>query len=206
MPLQRNFYARDTALVARDLLGKILVHRSKTGLLKGKIVETEAYYGSKDPASRAFGKSLENAGMSAQMFKLVGTSFVYMVHNNWLFNIVARDLNTDAGAVLIRALEPVLGIEQMFKNRGLDPKVNRIKDLCSGPGKLTKAFGIEKKHSGLDLTIGKDIWIDIEERKEKFEIESSNRIGVSKDLPEKLRFYIKNNPFVSKNIKKSSFE
>lgn len=198
--LPRSFYQRDTSIVAKELLGKVLVRELNGTILKGKIVETEAYFGPEDPASRAFGKCYENAGMAKQMFYEVGTAFVYMVHNNWLFNVVARSEKELAGAVLIRALEPIAGIEQMFKNRRLpDSKSGNVRELCSGPGKLTKALAIEKKHSGLDLTAGKEIWIESQDSEiGESEIASSHRIGVSKDLPTKLRFYIKQNLFVSR--------
>ncbi|MCD6367472.1 MAG: DNA-3-methyladenine glycosylase, partial [Candidatus Aenigmarchaeota archaeon] len=164
--------------------------------LSGRIVETEAYFGSDDPASRAYRKNIDNAGMSLQMFKKPGTTFVYMVHANWLLNVVARDKRSDAGAVLIRAVEPLEGIDVMFANRRKRNKnIGKVEELCSGPGKLTQAFGIDKSHSGLDI-LGNKIWIEKGER--GFEIGTSHRIGVSRDLPEKLRFFIKGNRFVSK--------
>ncbi len=129
--LSRDFYERDPALVAKGLLGKKLVRRLDSKFVSGKIVETEAYYGEKDPASRA------HRGMKTfneLMFKDVGKTFIYMVHGNWLLNIVAHPKD-EVGAVLIRALEPIQGVEIMWKNRN----VRYQRDLTSGPGKLTKA-------------------------------------------------------------------
>ncbi|MCD6431873.1 DNA-3-methyladenine glycosylase [Candidatus Bathyarchaeota archaeon] len=188
--LPKDFYERDPALVAKELLGKILVRRLGSEVLSGKIVETEAYYGKNDPASRAYtGRKIFNE----LMFLDVGKAFIYMVHANWLLNIVAH-LKNDVGAVLIRAIEPLEGIEIMRKNR----KVEDIRNLTSGPGKLTKALAITKEQNGIDVTeISSELTI-AEGKMESFEIETSHRIGVKNDLPRELRFFVKGNKFVSK--------
>ena len=188
--LPKDFYERDPALVAKELLGKILVRRLGSEALSGKIVETEAYYGKNDPASRAYtGRKIFNE----LMFLDVGKAFIYMVHANWLLNIVAH-LKNDVGAVLIRAIEPLKGIEIMRKNR----KVEDIRNLTSGPGKLTKALAITKEQNGIDVTeISSELTI-AEGKMESFEIETSHRIGVKNDLPRELRFFVKGNKFVSK--------
>jgi len=188
--LPKDFYERDPALVAKELLGKILVRRLGSEVLSGKIVETEAYYGKNDPASRAYtGRKIFNE----LMFLDVGKAFIYMVHANWLLNIVAH-LKNDVGAVLIRAIEPLEGIEIMRKNR----KVEDIRNLTSGPGKLTKALAITKEQNGIDVTeISSELTI-AEGKMESFEIETSHRIGVKNDLPRELRFFIKGSKFVSK--------
>jgi len=187
MKLSREFYSRDTKKVAKELLGKVLIHETKEGTLKGKIVETEAYYGKgEDPASRAHkGKS----NFCMPMFEEVGKAFVYMVHNNWLLNIVSHSKGK-VGAVLIRALEPLEGIELMEKRRS----VNNIRNLCRGPGRLTKALGINRSYNGVDLT-GNDLFL--EDSNEKFVIIKTKRIGISKGKSKLLRFYIKDNTFVS---------
>jgi len=103
--LPRSFYERDPAVVARELLGKVLIRRLASQVLSGKIVETEAYYGENDPASKAYkGRKTFNE----PMFREVGRTFIYMVHGNWLLNIVAHPKG-EVGAVLIRALEPLQG-------------------------------------------------------------------------------------------------
>ena len=188
--LPKDFYERDPALVAKELLGKILVRRLGSEVLSGKIVETEAYYGKNDPASRAYtGRKIFNE----LMFLDVGKAFIYMVHANWLLNIVAH-LKNDVGAVLIRAIEPLEGIEIMRKNR----KVEDIRNLTSGPGKLTKALAITKEQNGIDVTeISSELTI-AESKMESFEIGTSHRIGVKNDLPRGLRFFVKGNKFVSK--------
>jgi len=186
MKLSREFYSRGTEIVARELLGKILVHKTKEGILKGKIVETEAYYDKKeDPASRAYKQN----GFCRVMFEEPGKAFIYMVHNNWLLNIVAHPIGK-VGAVLIRALEPLVGIEIMRRNRGTDD----IYNFTTGPGKLTKAFGINKGHNGMNLTQDS---LFLEDADEKFDIVKAKRIGISKGKSKLLRFYIKENTFVS---------
>lgn len=188
--LPRRFYERDTAKVAKDLLGKILIRKINSKFLKGKIVETEAYYGKEDPASRAC------LGRPKYCVKLLhdkpGKALIYMVHGNWLFNIVAHEKGK-VGAVLIRAIEPLSEIEIMKRNR----KVEKIFDLTNGPGKLTKFLRITKKFNEIFVN-KKDSPILIVEGEKNFEIESSHRIGVTRDLKRKLRFFIKGNKFVSR--------
>ncbi len=188
MKLSRRFYSRNTKVIAKELLGKVLVHKTKEGICKGKIVETEAYLGFTDPGSIGYRK-VKNIPKS--LLKPPGHAFVYFTYgNHWMLNVVAKRMGL-LGAVLIRALEPLEGIDLMKKNR----KIDDIKNLTSGPGKLTQAFKINKTHDSIDLT--KDV-LFIENSNDKFEIVKTTRIGLSKgqDLP--LRFYIKNNEFVSK--------
>jgi DNA-3-methyladenine glycosylase len=183
--LSKDFYERNPASVAKDLLGKTLLRKLDSEVLSGKIVETEAYYGGDDPASRAYrGKKKFNQ----LMFMDVGKAFIYMVHANWLLNIVAHPKG-DVGAVLIRAIEPIEGIEIMWSNRN----VKRLRDLTNGPGKLTKALAVTKDLNGIDITERDSQIVVIEEGEESFEICSSHRIGVKVDLPQKLRFFINAN-------------
>jgi DNA-3-methyladenine glycosylase len=189
--LSRNFYERKTEKVAKELLGKILIRKINSKILSGKIVETEAYYGKEDPASRAY------IGRPKYVVKLLydepGKALIYNVHANWLFNIVAHEKGK-AGAILIRAIEPIEGIEDMIKNR----KIKNIFELTNGPGKLTKALKINKELNGIFVTNIESPIIIIEGMNEEIEICSSHRIGVSRNLKKKLRFFIKGNKFVSK--------
>jgi DNA-3-methyladenine glycosylase len=186
--LSKDFYERNPASVAKDLLGKVLMRKVDSEVLSGKIVETEAYYGRNDPASRAYrGRKRFNE----LMFMDVGKTFIYMVHANWLLNIVAHPKG-DVGAVLIRAIEPIEGIETMRNNRN----VKRLRDLTNGPGKLTKALVVTKQLNGIDVTERDSQIAVVEEGEESFEICSSHRIGVKVDLPQKLRFFIKGNKFI----------
>ncbi|MBS3815738.1 MAG: DNA-3-methyladenine glycosylase [Hadesarchaea archaeon] len=188
--LNQEFYDRDTARVACELLGKILFHDSSEGFGSGVIVETEAYYGEDDPASRAAGG--KKTKISENMWKRGGLSLIYMVHSNWLFNVTTETKNTP-GAVLIRALEPLEGLDLMRDRRGFDD----VQALASGPGKLTQALGITKNQHGVDLTQSKKLGIKKSDFRD-FEVERSHRIGVSRDLDEELRFYVSGSDFVSK--------
>ncbi len=187
--LPRSFYARDTKKVAKDLLGKMLIRKLAGGTIKGKIVETEAYYGEEDPASHAFRGRTERAKI---MWGIPGVAYVYLIYGMYyLFNIVTEKKGK-AGAVLLRALDPQEGIGVMKRIR----KIDEIKNLTNGPGKLTQAFAITNKEHRQDLISGSLI---IEEGiREEFEIISAARIGVSAGGQAKLRFYIKGNEFVSK--------
>jgi DNA-3-methyladenine glycosylase len=187
MKLSREFYSRDTRKVAREILGKILVHKTEEGIVKGKIVEVEAYLGLDDPGAIGF-RRVKSIPQSLLM--PAGYAFVYFTYgNHWMLNVNAK--TGKLGAVLIRALEPLEGIEIMKKNRGIDD----TKNLTNGPGKLTKAFGIDKRHNGLDLTRDE---LFIEDSDEKVEAVKATRIGISKGKSKLLRFYIKGNRFVSK--------
>ncbi|MEM3696931.1 MAG: DNA-3-methyladenine glycosylase [Candidatus Bathyarchaeia archaeon] len=188
--LPKSFYKRAPDVVAKELLGKILVRKLNGVRLSGKIVETEAYYGERDPASKAY---KGRKGFNELMFLDVGRTFIYMVHGNWLLNIVAHPKG-DVGAVLIRALEPINGLEIMKKNR----KVKNLRFLTNGPGKLSKALAITKELNGVYVTKRNSPIMVMEGKRESFEICSSHRIGVKFDLPQKLRFFIKGNKFVSK--------
>jgi DNA-3-methyladenine glycosylase len=187
--LSPEFYMRDPAKVAKNLLGKKLVRVLGDFFLKGIIVETEAYYGLKDPASRAYSgiKSYNKL-----MWGIPGAVFIYNVHKYWMFNIVSHKSN-EIGAVLIRALEPTDGIDLMMKNR----PVKNILNLTNGPGKLTLALNIDKNlHKHMVTSCQGHIYV--EDHKLKFKIGSSHRIGVKKDLKKNLRFFIHGNTFVSR--------
>lgn len=189
-PLGRPFYGRDTALVAQELLGKTVVRKIRQEVLSGVIVETEAYYGDRDPASRAY-RGRKN--YNTPMFDEPGRLFIYMVHSWWLLNVAAHEQG-EVGAVLVRALEPVEGIPLMKENRG----VSDLHNLTSGPGKLTRALGVTKELHGLDVTDVSTELIIVDRCYGEFSIDTSHRIGVKKDLPRELRFYIKGSRFVSR--------
>ena len=189
--LGEEFYSRDTAKVAQDLLGKKLIRRTECNkkCMSGIIVETEAYYGETDPASRAYnGKKNYNKVMWCAPGKL----FVYNVHQYWLLNIVAHEVGK-VGGILIRALEPLEGVELMKRNRSVD----KIRELTNGPGKLALALGIDKSFNGLKTTDFSSK-INIIEKDFEFKMASSNRIGVTRDLQKELRFYVLGNRFLSR--------
>jgi len=188
--LKRNFYARNSVEVAKELLGKLLVRELPEGRLIGKIVEVEAYRGSDDPASHAYrGKTPRNE----VMFSKPGLAYIYFTYGmHYCLNVKAEKEGIP-GAVLIRALEPLEGIKIMKKNR----QTEKIKELTNGPAKLTKAMKITKELNGWDLTKGKKLFICKPVFEEKFEIVTTSRIGISAGTEKPWRFYIKGNPFVS---------
>jgi len=184
MKLPRKFYSRRTDIVARDLLGCVLVHRKGSKRLSGKIVETEAYRGYDDPGSHAFrGRTPRNS----IMFGKPGFAYVYFVYgNHHCLNFTTEEQGT-AGAVLIRALEPIEGLESMRKNR-------KGRSLTNGPGKLTQALGITRDQNGVDL-IGNMLYVLNGDSPEK--VFKTNRIGIKRGAELKLRFYNKGNKFLS---------
>jgi DNA-3-methyladenine glycosylase len=186
-PLPREFYARDAVEVAQAILGTILVHRTARGIVAGRIVEAEAYT-QDDPASHAY------AGMTprnAVMFGEPGHAYVYFTYGMYYcLNTSTGPLGFGSG-VLIRAVEPIAGIEMMKNNR----KTGKLTNLASGPGKLCQAFGLDRRHNGLDLTDGE---LTIHPGDPPGEIASALRIGIRLATDKPWRFYIKDNPFVSK--------
>jgi DNA-3-methyladenine glycosylase len=187
--LGRPFFARYTPDVARDLLGSLLVRRVGGKTLSGRIVEVEAYRGSDDPASHSYRGATKR---SAIMFGEAGHVYVFFTYgNHWCLNFTTEE-EGQPGAVLIRALEPVEGIEQMVKNRGV-PELGR---LINGPGKLTKALSIDGAFNGEDVVKSRRLYILSREGPVK--IEASARIGISGGLEHQWRFFVEGNPFVSK--------
>ena len=194
--LARDFYAQETVAVARALLGTFLVHRSREGTTVGRIVETEAYLGRLDPASHAHkGETARNRSM----FGPPGHVYVYFIYGvHWCCNVVTAPAGVGE-AVLLRALEPVEGIEVMAARRRTEVERN----LCSGPGKLVQAMGITREHDGADLVRGplgiwdRAGWSPPPGRAWDEEIATSARVGITKaaDLP--LRFLLRGNPHVS---------
>ncbi len=182
-PLPRKFYARDTVDVAQDLLGKTLIRKIGNTVLSGKITETEAYRYSDDPASHAFRGITER---NKAMFGEVGRAYVYFTYGMYFcFNAVARSKNMEAGAVLIRSIEPIEGKSIMIKNR----KIKNVETLTNGPAKLTQAFKITKKHYGLDLTKQTELFIsDGEDIKNK--ISKNARIGIRNGVDKLWNFKI----------------
>lgn len=192
IPIKRNFFYQDTVKVAKDILGKLLVRESSQGIFVGRIVEVEAYRGIDDPASHSYrGKTKRNE----IMFGKPGVVYVYFTYgSHYCLNVVTEKAGI-AAAVLIRALEPLKGIDEMKINRG----VKDLTKVASGPGKLTKAFQITLEENGLDITNASS-YMNIYEinKHEQFQIVQTTRIGIrlAKEFP--WRFYIKDNPNVSK--------
>ena len=185
--VKRSFYARSTIQVARELLGKLLVHGPTAGI----IVETEAYLGGDDLASHS-ARGITNR--TRVIFGPPGHAYVYFIYGMYeCLNIVAEPEGSP-GCVLVRALEPVAGLDQMQRRR---PAARKPEDLAGGPGKLTLAMGITRAHNGADLTRGALVVREPAERR-AFEIGVTPRIGITQCADRPLRFLIRGNRFVSR--------
>jgi DNA-3-methyladenine glycosylase len=185
--LKRPFYERAAPLVAGSLIGKILSY----GPLSGRIVEVEAY-DEKEPASRGFSGLRKG---NATLFGPPGRLEVYLSYGvNYLANVVCQSVGVGSG-VLIRALEPLTGVDVMRINRG-DPK-DPDRRLCSGPGRLCKAFGLSRADNNTDLVVGK---VRILDDRVAPRYARSTRVGVSAGQDLDWRFYVEDNPSVSVRV------
>lgn len=188
-PLPRTFFQRDPVTVARDLLGKQIVRRSRAGTTQGRIVETEAYLGGQDPAAHSY------RGMTPRnrvMFGPAGMLYVYAIHARFCMNAVTGSVG-DPTAVLIRAAEPLAGVRLMRQRR----RRTKLLDLTRGPARLCEAFDVDRELNGWDLTVGRRIWLCDEPEQDAVEIRVSPRIGVTSGQNLPLRFFVAENPYVS---------
>jgi len=193
MKLKREFYTRDTLTVAKDLLGKHLVHNSSEGKTIGKIVEVEAYIGPNDAASHSY-KSLKSKRTEIQ-FGIGGFAYIYLIYGMYYCFNVVTNIEERPEVVLVRAIEPIEGLELMKMRR----KTTKLSNLCNGPGKLTIAMGISKEHYGIDLCEDKIYFEEGEEIQQKGIIETP-RINIDYAGEAKnflWRYIIKDNKFVS---------
>lgn len=192
--LPRSFYERNTLTVAQDLLGKILVRRVDALTLTGRIVETEAYRGADDPASHAYrGRTKRNA----VMFGDAGVAYIYLVYGlNFCLNTTTERVGK-AGAVLIRAIEPLHGLETMLKNR--PAAIRQITSLTNGPGKLCQAMRITQDLNGIDLTVNSELTICEGDSRVPFSLKATSRVGVRKAFRRRWRYFANDNQFVSRN-------
>ena len=190
--LDEKFYCRKADEVALNLLGKIIIKKEKDVVIGGEIVETEAYLGSSDPASISYQKRKRR--LSQKLYGKPGEIFIYIVHGNWLFNILVDEEDIPA-AVLIRAIKPLYGLYIIRERR----RVEKKEDLTNGPGKLTKALDIDNQYNGYNVSdpnspIVIEDYHEISDEK----IGRSRRVGVSEDLDIPLRFYVIGSKWVSK--------
>lgn len=193
--LPREFYTRPNVLqVARELLGKLLVVPARGKRVSGRIVEVEAYRGPHDRAAHSYGG--RRTKRTETMYGIGGTAYVFFVYGMYYqFNVVSGALEVPH-AILIRAVEPVAGIELMRKRRRGQPDHN----LTNGPGKMCIALDIDRRLDASDL-LGNKVWLEEGDKIPRSQIMSGPRIGIDyaaewKDKP--WRFWIKDNPFVSK--------
>jgi DNA-3-methyladenine glycosylase len=200
--VDRDFYKNDTINVAKDLLGKVFVHESIEGICSGIIVETEAYCGIHDQACHSYG--WRRTRRNETMYSQGGTLYVYMIYGLYFcVNIVTKKVH-EPEAVLIRAIQPIEGFDIMKKRRLQKSKIkNHPSDLnwlCNGPGKLAQAMGISTLHNGFNLLEG-TVYVAQPLHSKTIKIVQKPRIGIdyAKDAKEyPWRFYITDNPFVSK--------
>ena len=200
--LEREFYNRDSASTAKDLLGKFLVHKRNGEELIGKIVEVEAYMGPTDKAAHSYGN--RRTDRNEVMYGPPGYAYVYIIYGMYNCMNVVVEQPGKPQAILIRALEPVKGLEAMaqfrYKKKYEELSKRQVLGLTSGPGKLCISLNIDRSHNGEDLC-GDNIYILEDDKKEEFEIAATPRINI--DYAEEAkdflwRFLIKGNPYVSK--------
>ena len=195
----REFFARDTLIVARDLLGTRIVRVLNGQRLSGTIIECEAYVGQGDTACHA---SRGCTPRNEVMFGRPGLAYVYFTYGmHWMLNVVTETEGFPA-AVLIRAVEPIEGIETMRALRQAKGRPRSDRDLTSGPARLTQALAIDKTFNGADLTVGSELWLESWHRFTEDCVERGPRIGVNyaaeKDRLAPWRFWVRDNPYVSR--------
>lgn len=198
--LDREFYNRDSILVAKELLGKVLVHEIDGQRIAVKIVETEAYMGFEDKAAHSYGG--KRTSRVEVMYGDPGFSYLFMIYGMYFcFNIVTNEKEKPQ-AVLIRAAEPVEGIEWMAQKR-FERSYEQLtksqrRGLTNGPGKLCRALSLDKSFNGMDLC-GNEVYVE-EDKSRNLSIVTTKRVGIdyaeeAKDYP--WRFYIEGNEYVS---------
>ena len=195
--IDHDFYARPTLIVARELLGQHLVREIDGQRLSGRIVETEAYIGPDDSASHA---SKGRTARTGVMFGPPGRAYVYLIYGmHSMLNLVTEPEDFPA-AVLIRALEPVAGVETMRARRR--PGIDRITGLTNGPGKLCQALAIDSGLHAWDVTLGRKLWLEPAEAIPDSAVATGSRIGVDYAQPADRhapwRFWVRDNRFVSR--------
>ena len=196
MKLNRKFYKRDAHLVAKELLGKVLVRKTDEGIVKGRIVEVEVYKGTAESLDYAcHGFPMKRTGRTEILFGEAGHAYIYLIYGMYsCLNVVCNEINVPE-CVLIRALEPVEGVELMQMRR----KQEKVYALCSGPGKLCQAFALTKKENGMDLC-GDELYVEEDRYSEPIKIVESKRINIdyAKEAKDFLwRYTIAGHPFLS---------
>ena len=194
--IAREFYARPTLTVARELLGQRMVRRLNGERLAGRIVEVEAYIGATDRSSHArSGKTARNAAM----FGAPGHAYVYLIYGMYHCLNLVTEADGFPAAVLIRALEPLEGIPTQRQLRGMQ---RPLRDLTRGPGRLCQALAVDRRFDGVDLCSSQaQLWVEYDEKIPASQIIPSPRIGVRGDtaaLTARWRFLIRDNPWISR--------
>ncbi len=200
--LKAEFYDRDPRRVARALLGKLLVRRTAGVVLAGRIVETEAYLGQDDPAAHsAAGRTARNA----VLFGPPGIAYVYFIYGNHYCLNVSCLPDGAAGGVLFRALEPVVGVEQMAEARGIEltkdvalRKISELRKISSGPGRMAEALDVTRERdNGKSLVSSRSDLRIVDDGYRVRGVTVTPRIGIVKAAERPLRYFVSGNPFVS---------
>jgi DNA-3-methyladenine glycosylase len=205
MKLERSFYERNTLIVAKELLGRVLVHITPEGVTRGRIVETEAYMGPEDKGAHSY-RGRHTPRMDP-LYKTGGFAYIYQLHGyNYCINVVTQEEGIPQ-AVLIRALEPIEGLELMARRRKIDisdSRKSKLKNLTNGPSKLCQAMNINTSLNGIDLC-GNEVFITSQAGlRSNEEMVAAPRIHIdyAEEYRDKLwRFLLKGNAFVSKGYK-----
>jgi DNA-3-methyladenine glycosylase len=187
--LPRSFLARPSVAVAPELLGCLLVRAAPRGRLLARIVETEAYEES-DPASHSYrGRTSRNE----VMFGPAGCLYVYFTYGMHFCMNVVTGREGEGSAVLLRAAEPLEGLDSMARRRGTDdPRL-----LCSGPARLCQAFGVGRRQNGLDVVRGRDVFLLAGEQAPSSPVRVTSRVGIRNGVERPWRFLLEGDPFVS---------
>lgn len=189
--LPRKFFEIPALELASKLIGCLLVSRINDEYTAGLIVETEAYLSANDPASHA---ARGRTPRTAIQWGPPGFTYVYLIYGMYHCMNIVSDSEGTAGCVLLRALEPIHGLETMRLRR---PHAKNDFQLCNGPGKLTAALGVKRQHNGIDLT-QELLFVCNHEKNQNFDVSQSSRIGLTEGLELPYRFYVNGNPFVSR--------
>lgn len=189
-PLPASFFARDTVTVARELLGATLLSRAAGVLTGGRVVEVEAYLGSDDPGSHAATKGITRR--NAVMYGPPGHTYVYFTYGNHHMLNLVTEADGVAGAVLVRAIEPTIGVDAMMERRGGRP----LRQLASGPGKVAQALGLDLSDNGSALGEGNVALFATASPPGR--VLASGRIGLSQGHERVLRFYLAESEYVSR--------
>lgn len=188
--LNRKFFKQDPSVVAKDILGKILVHETEQGILSGRITETESYEAYTDPSAHSYtGKSERNKSLYLEG----GHLYLFKIHKYICMDIVTGEKGVPS-SILLRSLEPLEGIEVMKENRNRQ----KLTELTTGPGKLVQALQVPFKCNGHDICESESKIYIVDDGYKVEEIVQTARVGISKAKDLLNRFYIKNNKFVSK--------
>lgn len=195
MRLNKEFYFGDNINIAKNLLGKVLVTQKNGVITKGKIVEVEAYDGLTDKASHAYKN--KKTKRTQIFFKDGGISYVYLIYGMYNCMNVITNGEDKPQAILIRALEPIYGLDTMKERRKIDKEIN----LCNGPGKLCIAMDIDTSLNNINLENSNELYINQGEDIKEEDIVKTKRINI--DYAEEAkdflwRFYIKGNKYISK--------